>query len=113
MSGASTERKRPPDDDVLDIPRAKSQRVREDGRTTEATEPSMGIGDGANVALSAPESTGQVTVEALIPPSRALLGDIAKASEVSSAGHIQELDVGISEYVSKDLPSIHAIIKQR
>ncbi|KAH8118315.1 tRNA pseudouridine synthase D [Phellopilus nigrolimitatus] len=52
--------------------------------------------------------------ETLLPPSRVLLGTPpASHAQETSAGHTLEFDVGISEYISKDLPSIHAIIKQR
>lgn len=52
--------------------------------------------------------------KSFLPPSRALLGESAiKLDERSTVGHTLEFDVGISEYISKDLPPIHAIIKQR
>lgn len=50
--------------------------------------------------------------ESLLPPSRVLLGE-SPVSLAASAGHTLEFDVGISEYISKDLSPIHAIIKQR
>lgn len=50
--------------------------------------------------------------ESLLPPSRVLLGE-SPVSLSASAGHTLEFDVGISEYISKDLSPIHAIIKQR
>ncbi|KAL5527594.1 hypothetical protein ACEPAG_6395 [Sanghuangporus baumii] len=52
--------------------------------------------------------------ETLLPPSRVLLGKPPTShAQESSTGHTLEYDVGISEYISKDLPPIHAIIKQR
>ena len=52
--------------------------------------------------------------ETLLPPSRVLLGKPPSShAQESSLGHTLEYDVGISEYISKDLPPIHAIIKQR
>ena len=52
--------------------------------------------------------------KSFLPPSRALLGESrVKFDERSTVGHTLEFDVGISEYISKDLPPIHAIIKQR
>ena len=52
--------------------------------------------------------------ESLLPPSRVLLGQDASWKGTASAnGHFGEFDVGISEYISGDLPPIHAIIKQR
>ncbi|EJD01227.1 tRNA pseudouridine synthase D [Fomitiporia mediterranea MF3/22] len=60
------------------------------------------------------EVSGTAVVEALLPPSRALLGPPpASHTQGSFSGHTLEYDVGISEYISKDLPPIHAIIKQR
>ena len=50
--------------------------------------------------------------ETLLPPSRSLLG-ASRNSLAKSEGHTLEFDVGISEYISKDLPPMHAIIKQR
>ncbi len=47
-----------------------------------------------------------------LPPSRALLGEPPNARDPDSP-HFEEFDVGISEYISKGLPPIHAIIKQR
>lgn len=49
--------------------------------------------------------------ETILPPSIALLG--RSRSTNSPSQHTEERDVGISEYLSKDLPPIHAIIKQR
>lgn len=47
-----------------------------------------------------------------LPPSRALLGEPPNPRDPDSP-HFEEFDVGISEYISKGLPPIHAIIKQR
>jgi tRNA pseudouridine13 synthase len=49
-----------------------------------------------------------------LPPSHRLLG-ISKLPETSdgSAFRISEVDVGISEYIGKDVPKIEGIIKQR
>ena len=64
-------------------------------------------------AAEAP-SISEPSEETLLPPSRILLG-IPPSSRVQSysIGHTVEFDVGISEYISKDLPPIHAVIKQR
>ena len=50
----------------------------------------------------------------LLPPSHALLG-VARQGEPDEDGFIQmfETDVGISEYVGRDIPPIGAVIKQR
>ena len=50
------------------------------------------------------------TSQSLLPPSRKLLAIPERQSDYN---HTEELDVGISEYLSHDLPPIHAIIKQR
>lgn len=53
-------------------------------------------------------------VENLLPPSRSLLGASLPDNTAESLSHrTVEFDVGISEYVSRDLPPIHGIIKQR
>lgn len=52
--------------------------------------------------------------QSALPPSRTLLGEShVKLSDKNTTGHTLEFDVGISEYISKSLPPIHAIIKQR
>lgn len=47
-----------------------------------------------------------------LPPSRSLLGEPPNPRDPGSP-FFEEFDVGISEYISKGLPPIHAIIKQR
>lgn len=60
------------------------------------------------------EISGVPIVEALLPPSRVLLGKSpASHAQETSTGHTLEFDVGITEYISNDLPPVHAIIKQR
>ncbi|KAI5125015.1 hypothetical protein M0805_007439 [Coniferiporia weirii] len=72
----------------------------------------------AAIITASSEETGdsvEATVfETLLPPSRVLLGaPPASHAQETSTGHTLEFDVGISEYISKDLPPVHAIIKQR
>ena len=59
-------------------------------------------------------TTSEVVKAPLLPPSHALLG-ITKDGEPDGNGFTQmlETDVGISEYVGRDIPSIQAVIKQR
>ncbi|OCB90878.1 tRNA pseudouridine synthase D [Sanghuangporus baumii] len=72
----------------------------------------------AAVATATPDEETELPdssmAETLLPPSRILLGKPPTShAQESSTGHTLEYDVGISEYISKDLPPIHAIIKQR
>ena len=56
----------------------------------------------------------QEVFENLLPPSRVLLGeDPLPEGKRIDHGHFGEFDVGISEYISRGLPPVHAIIKQR
>jgi tRNA pseudouridine13 synthase len=56
----------------------------------------------------------EVVKTPLLPPSHALLG-ITRHEQADEDGFIQmlETDVGISEYVGRDIPAIRAVIKQR
>lgn len=66
------------------------------------------IGDGQTHNLT------EVVKSPLLPPSHALLG-VTRHGEVNEDGFTQmlETDVGISEYVVRDIPPIRAVIKQR
>jgi len=59
-------------------------------------------------------TTSEVVKAPLLPPSHALLG-ITRDGEPDGDGFTQmlETDVGISEYVGRDIPPIQAVIKQR
>jgi len=59
-------------------------------------------------------ATSEVVKAPLLPPSHALLG-ITRGGEPDGDGFTQmlETDVGISEYVGRDIPPIQAVIKQR
>lgn len=59
-------------------------------------------------------TTSEVIKAPLLPPSHALLG-ITRGGEPDEDGFTQmlETDVGISEYVGRDIPPIQAVIKQR
>ena len=58
--------------------------------------------------------SSEVAKVPLLPPSHALLG-ITRDGGPDGDGFTQmlETDVGISEYVGRDIPPIHAVIKQR
>lgn len=60
------------------------------------------------------QSSSEVVMAPLLPPSHALLG-ITRDGEPGGDGFTQmlETDVGISEYVGRDIPPIQAVIKQR
>ena len=59
-------------------------------------------------------TTSEVVKAPLLPQSHALLG-ITRGGEPDRDGFTQmlETDVGISEYVGRDIPPIQAVIKQR
>ena len=59
-------------------------------------------------------ATSEVVKAPLLPPSHALLG-ITRDEGPDGDGFTQmlETDVGISEYVGRDIPPIQAVIKQR
>ena len=60
------------------------------------------------------QNPSEVMKVPLLPPSHALLG-ITRDGGPDGDGFTQmlETDVGISEYVGRDIPPIHAVIKQR
>ncbi|KAL5487840.1 PUS7 [Sanghuangporus weigelae] len=75
------------------------------------TESAAVVSAPADEEMGIPDSS---VSETLLPPSRVLLGKPPTSyAQESPTGHTLEYDVGISEYISKDLPPIHAIIKQR
>jgi len=51
--------------------------------------------------------------ESILPPSHVLLGLSPPSTTSSGLRQLLECDVGISEYISRDLPPIRGIIKQR
>ena len=61
-----------------------------------------------------PQNPSEVVKTPLLPPSHALLG-IIRDGEPGGDGFTQmlETDVGISEFVGRDIPPIRAVIKQR
>lgn len=51
--------------------------------------------------------------ESILPPSHILLGLSSPSTTSGGPRQLLECDVGISEYISRDLPPIRGIIKQR
>ena len=109
--------------DDIEFPQAKRQKLdgypkgkeRDEDNTTNRHEPILTGNGQVDSAVEADALMGRYGhVEVLVPPSRALLGERPTSTlNGSSEAHLSEFDVGISEYISKDLPPIHAIIKQR
>lgn len=60
------------------------------------------------------QSPAEVVRTPLLPPSHALLG-VPEHEESDEDGFVQmlETDVGISQYVGRDVPPVRAVIKQR
>jgi tRNA pseudouridine13 synthase len=64
------------------------------------------------VALTTSAST--IVKETILPPSHSLLGTSPPLQDESGAIiRLMESDVGISEYIAKNVPKIAGIIKQR
>ena len=60
------------------------------------------------------ESATDARKEAILPPSHSLLGTAPPLQDESGAIiRLMESDVGISEYIAKNVPKINGIIKQR
>lgn len=51
--------------------------------------------------------------EAILPPSHVLLGLGSPQTTSDGLRQLLECDVGISEYITRDLPPMRGIIKQR
>ncbi|KAL4081653.1 pseudouridine synthase [Scleroderma yunnanense] len=51
--------------------------------------------------------------DGILPPSHVLLGNQPSSSSSSTARQLLESDVGITEYISRDVPPVCGIIKQR
>ncbi|KAG2367275.1 tRNA pseudouridine synthase D [Suillus spraguei] len=58
------------------------------------------------------EGSSAITTESVLPPSHTLLG-IAPTFSSNGLRQVLQTDVGISEYISRDVPPISGIIKQR
>lgn len=119
MSASPRVREREIDHDETAAPSAKRQKVENDASSSSA--PIEEAGEKRVEASSAPlEATDAAPSaipeepESLLPPSHSLLGT-KFSSQPSADGHVRilETDVGISEYIAKDVPKIDGIIKQR
>jgi tRNA pseudouridine13 synthase len=64
----------------------------------------------SDAAVDAPKET----IHSILPPSHSLLGTAPPLQDESGAIiRLMESDVGISEYIAKNVPKINGIIKQR
>jgi len=73
-------------------------------------------GSASDLSATLPEApkVHTTTSETILPPSHSLLGTAPPLQDESGAIiRLMESDVGISEYISKDVPKISGIIKQR
>jgi len=74
-------------------------------------------GSASDLSTTLPEASDSVhtvTSETILPPSHSLLGTAPPLQDESGAIiRLMESDVGISEYISKDVSKISGIIKQR
>lgn len=104
---------RPRDDGSLDnIPEApplKKLKVDDTIEVQNTQDPASAL----SVTLP-PDSANTTTNEAILPPSHSLLGTAPPLQDENGAIiRIMESDVGISEYIAKDVPKMSGIIKQR
>lgn len=82
-------------------------------KRTKITEVDNDDDDAGESSQAVHESNHEEVAESILPPSHVLLG--LSSPETTSYGlrQLLECDVGISEYISRDLPPISGIIKQR
>ncbi|KAG2116077.1 tRNA pseudouridine synthase D [Suillus discolor] len=107
---SSAIREREDDEELARSPkRAKVDELTDDGPIVADTSPLMSA---AIAAADSKESTSAVAAESVLPPSHALLG-IAPTFSSNGLRQVLQTDVGISEYISRDVPPISGIIKQR
>ena len=96
-------------DDIQDGRSPKRAKVEDDNKNTDAS----ALPEHEEAIITSVDSDSSV-VENLLPPSHVLLGASkpAVAPDVTMY-RIMEADVGISEYIARDVPEISGIIKQR
>ena len=104
---------RPRDDGSLDnIPEApplKKLKVEDTIEEGNTQDPASAL----SVTLP-PDSANTRTNETILPPSHSLLGTAPPLQDENGAIiRVMESDVGISEYIAKDVPKMSGIIKQR
>ncbi len=67
-----------------------------------------------SISLQSDSKMGEYDMENLLPPSRSLLPAESLSEQPKRQGNfVFEADVGITEYVGKDVPPFTGIIKQR
>ena len=101
MSASIRER----DHDDLEPDRSAKRTKVDDTTAAEVNDTTLVVDDSRDVVRDS-ES------QSLLPPSHSLLG-IPQPTSDGSTLRILERDVGISEYVGRDVPSFSGIIKQR
>jgi tRNA pseudouridine13 synthase len=105
---SSTIREREDDEELARSPkRTKVDELADDGPIVVDVSPLM---KSALVAADSKENSS--TSESVLPPSHTLLG-IAPTFSSDGLRQVLQTDVGISEYISRDVPPISGIIKQR
>ena len=94
---------------VMEEPPSKKLKV------DDATEESKSALDlSATLPIVPSDSATNAPKETILPPSHSLLGTAPPLQDESGAiVRLMESDVGISEYIAKNVPRINGIIKQR
>lgn len=111
MSTSPRVRERDVNDEHDPTPSAKRVKLDEVPEVTMVTETEPAQ---SSSSLPSDNQKAQAKTESLLPPSHVLLGTASPAtSEDGTMLRIMETDVGISEYIAKDVPKIEGIIKQR
>jgi tRNA pseudouridine13 synthase len=91
------------------------KRFKVDDDTTEELSVQGSTSDSPTTLLVAPTaSVAAIDKKTILPPSHSLLGTAPPLQDEHGAIiRLMESDVGISEYIAKDVPKIGGIIKQR
>lgn len=108
---SSAVREREDDEELARSPkRTKVDELIDDGPIVADTSPLMSAA--LAVTDSKEGSSAVAAAESVLPPSHTLLG-IAPTFSSNGLRQVLQTDVGISEYISRDVPPISGIIKQR
>src|ERR1700741_2117066 len=100
-----------PLDDTSGVPPLK--RLRVDNTTEELNAQGSATDLPATLPAVPSDSASTTTNETILPPSHFLLGTAPPLQDKDGAIiRLMETDVGISEYIAKDVPKISGIIKQ-
>jgi tRNA pseudouridine13 synthase len=95
-------------DNSMEEPPSKRLKVDD---ATEETKSAMDLSAAIPIV---PSDSTDAPKEAILPPSHSLLGTSPPMQDESGAIiRLKESDVGISEYIAKNVPKINGIIKQR